>query len=130
MARTAHLALALLLVILAACSTRPADRPTGSLSGRATAGPVCPVEQVPPDPACAPRPVAGAIIVVRDPQGREVARATTDADGRYRLTLPAGEYVVEPQAIAAYPGPAESKPVTIAPGGSVTADVGYDTGIR
>src|SRR5664280_2442019 len=32
--------------------------------GTATAGPVCPVERYPPDPACAPRPVAGATITV------------------------------------------------------------------
>jgi hypothetical protein len=54
--------------------------PTG-IRGTALAGPVCQVETIPPDPACAPRPVAGAVILIRDASGTEVARTTTGADG-------------------------------------------------
>ena len=50
------------------------------IRGTALAGPICPVEKIPPDPACAPRPVAGAVVVVRDASGAEVARTTTGAD--------------------------------------------------
>src|SRR4051812_27054115 len=56
---------------------------TTGIRGKATAGPVCPVERVPPESACAPRPVVGAVLVVRDAAGNEVARATTGTDGRY-----------------------------------------------
>ena len=42
------------------------------IRGVALAGPVCPVETVPPDPNCAARPVAGAVILVRDGSGSEV----------------------------------------------------------
>ena len=59
------------------------------VGGRVHAGPVCPVEQ-PGDPACAPRSVAGATLVVRAADGSEVARFTTDASGLYRIELPPG----------------------------------------
>ena len=50
----------------------------------AMAGPVCPVESDPPDPSCAPRPVAGAPVVVTPADGSDnvVAQGETDADGR------------------------------------------------
>src|ERR1035437_4003917 len=35
----------------------------GGVTGTITAGPVCPVEQSPADPKCAPRPVAGAVVI-------------------------------------------------------------------
>ena len=54
-----------------------------SVTGTVTAGPVCPVEQYPPDPRCAARPVAGAVIVATDSSGQEVGRATSAADGSY-----------------------------------------------
>src|SRR6266550_3737051 len=63
-----------------------------SVSGRATAGPTCPVERNPPDPACAARPVAGAVLVIHDRAGAGVARVTTDKDGRFSLTLAPGAY--------------------------------------
>ena len=47
--------------------------------GTATAGPVCPVERYPPDPACAPRPVAGATITVHGGGGQVIATATLGA---------------------------------------------------
>ena len=59
----------------------------GVIEVRAVAGPVCPVETVPPDPACEPRPVAGAPIFVMPADGRDVvvAQGTTDEDGLVRL---------------------------------------------
>ena len=47
----------------------PAGGPPG-VTGTVTAGPVCPVETVPPKPECAPRPVAGAVIVATDAAAR------------------------------------------------------------
>ena len=70
------------------------------IAGRAVAGPVCPVERIPPDPACADRPVAGAVIVVRDAAGAEVARATTAADGTFLVGVSRrGSWTVEPQPV-------------------------------
>ena len=102
------------------------------LVGVATAGPVCPVERIPPDPACAPRPVIGATIVVLDPGGREVARATTSADGTYRVAVPAGSVRVGASPAAGLMGtPAPIDAVVPAgPGAWLRVDLVYDTGIR
>ena len=68
----------------------PAGDGRTGIEGVALAGPVCPVETVPPDPACAARPVAAATVVIRDAGGAEVARSVTAADGSFFVELPAG----------------------------------------
>jgi Carboxypeptidase regulatory-like domain len=125
------LALSLLLAACAAAASTPAPsgEPGAGIRGTATAGPVCPVERVPPDPDCAPRPVAGAVVLIRDATGAQVARATTGVDGTYAVRLPAGAYVVEAQSSGGLRGTPPSQPVTVA-GAVVVVDLSYDTGIR
>ena len=132
--------LLVVMTVLAACSglsgapgASPSAQPSGvgparGISGKATAGPVCPVERVPPDPSCAARPVAGAVILVRDKAGAEVGRATTGADGTYFVDLPAGTYTVVPQPATGLLGTPAAQTVTVV---FVTElDLSYDTGIR
>src|SRR4051812_30476243 len=78
----------------------PSPQPSAShvgIAGTAVAGPVCPVEKAPPDPSCAPRPVAGAVIIARNGSGAEAGRATTAADGTFFITVAAGSYQLPPQ---------------------------------
>jgi hypothetical protein len=109
--------------------------PSGSSSiqtgihGAATAGPFCPVERVPPDAGCAPRPVIGAAVVIRDPHGKQVAQVHTGPDGTFLVAVPAGTYTVtaeETAGIMRAPGP-QSVTVT---DGVASVDLVYDTGIR
>jgi hypothetical protein len=102
------------------------------LVGVATAGPVCPVQRNPPDPACAPRPVVGATIAVLDPGGREITSATTGVDGTYRVAVPAGSVRVQAAPVAGLMGtPALTDVVVPAgPAAWVRVDLLYDTGIR
>jgi hypothetical protein len=127
--RTMSLVLLVIAVLLGGCS--PASGPTYPVGGRAVAGPVCPVERIPPDPACAPRPVSGAVMVITGDGGREVTRASTDADGRWRAELLAGSYTLTPQPVDGLmgtPGPIEF--TVTASGSPGDLDVAYDTGIR
>ncbi len=100
--------------------------------GTATRGPICPVERFPPDPLCAPKPVAGAVIVVRDSGGLELARTTTASDGTYRVAVRAGPVQVEGEPAAGVmhaPAPID----VVVPAGAaawVRVDLSYDTGIR
>ena len=128
----ALLVTAVVLLTMSGCTSAASPPPTigGGLRGTATAGPVCPVEKVPPDPACAPRPIAGAVLVVRDATGREVGRATTAADGTFSIALEAGDYVLEPQPVQGLMGTAPPRPVTVVAAAATTTDVVYDTGIR
>lgn len=102
---------------------------TSGIGGTVRAGPTCPVER-PGDSACADRPVAGAVLVIRDASGTEVARFTTDGSGLFRVELAPGDYTLEPQPVATAMGVAPSQRVTVAAGRLTLVDVGYDTGIR
>ena len=100
------------------------------IGGTATAGPVCPVEKNPPDPACAPRKVAGAVVVFRDASGAEIARATTAADGAFVAELAPGSYTVEARPAKGLMGTPGPQNVTVNSGAATTVQLDYDTGIR
>ena len=122
-------------VLLAGCLPVPTPTPgggAGTLTVTAVAGPVCPVEQDPPDPACAPRPVAGAGIFVQPGDGRDiiVTQGATGADGTVQLRLQAGDYIVVGGEVEGLMGLPEPMTVTIAAGQTVTITLTYDTGIR
>lgn len=129
-----HAVLAYLAILLVACQPPPTATPSSSgvLEVRALAGPVCPVERQPPDPACESRPVAGAPILVQPGDGRDtvVAAASTDDEGRARIELAPGAYVVVAGAVEGLFGRPEAVGVTVVAGESVDLTLAYDTGIR
>lgn len=117
-------------LLVAACGVAVSPAPTGTVNLTLTAGPVCPVEQIPPDPKCAPRPVADAEVVVLDAEGRETARPKSDAQGHIKLTLPFGSYILRPvQTAGGFPAAPAEVTVTVS-GTPVDVALGYDTGIR
>lgn len=100
------------------------------VTGAVHAGPTCPVSQ-PGDPACADRPIAGAVLVVTTTAGAEVARATSAADGTFSVALAPGDYILVPQPVTGIMGTAQPIPFHVAGGSPPPAlDVSYDTGIR
>ncbi|MDP9271777.1 MAG: carboxypeptidase-like regulatory domain-containing protein [Chloroflexota bacterium] len=129
------LAALLVVVVLAACAPGASPRGSGTVggavSGRVTAGPICPVEQQPPDPACAARPVAGAVLLVQDAAGREVARATSAANGSFSVTLEPGAYRLVPQPKEGLMGTPAAMEFRVDVGvPTARLQVTYDTGIR
>ena len=100
------------------------------IAGVALAGPVCPVESVPPDPNCAPRPVAGATVVIRDAAGSQVAQTVTAADGSFFVAVPAEDYTVEPRPVDGLIGTAAPLEVSVKDGIATQVQLEYDTGIR
>ncbi|MGK2851936.1 MAG: carboxypeptidase-like regulatory domain-containing protein [Candidatus Limnocylindrales bacterium] len=96
----------------------------------ATAGPTCPVETIPPKPECAPRPVPGAEVVIRDAAGAEVARVMLDAGGFAFVEVPAGAYQVEGLAANGLMGTPAPIDVMVTDGGATSVPLDYDTGIR
>ena len=122
----------ILAVFCAACAT---ERTTGAVeeyavTGYAHAGPVCPVQQDPPDAACADRPVAGAVLLVVDDAGDVIGDIRTDADGRFESRLPAGNYTLVPQPVEGLLGTAQPQTFTTGRGLAPGVDLAYDTGIR
>lgn len=107
---------------------RAASRVTG-VGGRVLAGPACPVES-PNDPACTPRPITGAVLVIDGAGGQEVARVTTDASGQFLINLRPGSYTLSPQPVEGLIGTAAASSFTVVDGSEAFVDVAYDTGIR
>jgi hypothetical protein len=122
-------AVVVMVLVLAACVPGE-SREQGSLLVIASAGPVCPVETNPPDPNCAPRPVANAPIVVAEPDGDVVADGETGADGRLTLTLPVGDYVVSAGPLEGLTGTPAPALVTVVSDIEIEVAIAYDTGIR
>lgn len=120
-----------LVLMVAACGGASDDDlgPTVAVEGYVHAGPVCPVVQDPPDPACDDRPVAGAELDVFDGSGNAIDVATSSDDGTFTLNLPVGDYLIVPRAVDGLlgtAGPQEFSVGTVAP----SLDIAYDTGIR
>jgi hypothetical protein len=109
--------------------TPPADGRTG-ISIRALAGPVCPVERIPPDPACAPRPVPGAEIRITTPDGQAVVSVRLDANGLATVPVAPGAYLLTALPVTGLLGTPPPQTVTVGPDGFVAVELGYDTGIR
>ncbi len=123
----------ILLVCATACTPASQTGTTTSIpvGGTVSASPVCPIVRNPPDPACSPRPVRGAVIVVLGENGREVTRGTSGADGGFRLNLPPGTYRVVPQPVEGLIGAPSATDLAVE-AGSQPPDlvIVYDTGIR
>jgi hypothetical protein len=132
---TMRLTLALALAAgLTACAPPGSRGPTADLVqvvGTVSAGPTCPVERQPPDPACSERPVAGANVSVRDADGREVASVVSGADGRFAVTLAPGTYRIVSSPVQGLLGTPSPVDLSLTAGEQpVTVDLSYDTGIR
>ena len=128
---------ALLAVAASGCGTQPdgsgtvtTTGPGYTVSGYAHAGPTCPVEQDPPDPACGDRPVAGAVLIVHTATGVVVAEVATRSDGTFTLTLPPGSYTLVPQPVEGLMGTAAEQDLLVVNTSRTGIDVSYDTGIR
>jgi len=95
----------------------------------AVAGPVCPVEK-PGDPACAPKPLPGATILVMDANGKVLDKVTADAQGAAFIALDAGSYVIGAEGTSGMMGGPQQQPVSIKAGRISQVTLLYDTGIR
>jgi len=132
-------ALVILCVTLVSCAGASATiseagdslTTTNLVRGVAVSGPTCPVERFPPDASCADRPVSAAVMVVKGSDGVEVARTSSDADGRFEFELEPGRYLLEPQAVDGLLGTAPTQEIVVGAAESMPElTVAYDTGIR
>ncbi|HEV3127928.1 MAG TPA: carboxypeptidase-like regulatory domain-containing protein [Solirubrobacteraceae bacterium] len=121
-----------LLWCAVACGSASGRAIHSGIAGRVVAGPTCPVERVPPDPQCAPRPLA-APLRVRRADGSGSGRVVhSSADGRFRVPLVPGRYTIVPLAPNGSPFPRPPRPITLTvrAGRYSRVTITYDTGIR
>ena len=113
----------------------PAVSPAGGpprVTGTISAGPVCPVEQDPPDPDAHRGRSRAQSSSRRTRSGQEVGRTTSAADGSYELVVSeTGTVLITALPVAGLAQPPEPVSVTFAVPGEVDhIDLVYDTGIR
>jgi len=112
------------------CSLGP--KATGILEGHVSIGPLVPVlREGEPEPTPAPEIYAGRQIVVFSSDGRrEITRVEIDGQGNYRVTLPAGSYLVDINHAGIDSAAGLPAEVEILAGQITRLDVDIDTGIR
>ncbi len=118
----------MVLLTLVACGTHDVlgpDAPQG-IEGIVLLGPQCPVQL--PDDSCPDLPYQ-AVIDVRAVGGGVVTRVRSAADGRFRVGLLPGSYVVDPESGSLFPT-AESQEVLVQAGVYTAVTIHFDTGIR
>lgn len=118
----------ILLTTVMACTTQP----QGIIEGRVTigplSGPVPPGRE--PDVDMAAVYAARTIVASTGDGSNEVARSKI-VDGRYRLQLPPGTYVVRLLSQSEMDRATDlPKTVTVTSGATTTLDIDVDTGIR
>jgi hypothetical protein len=116
-----------------ATSTLPAPEPvppyqTSRINGYIHTGPTCPVQRVPPDPNCADRPYADAVIVATNSAGKQY-KGQSDAAGNFSVAVPAGTYTVKVISTNTFPR-CEEKAATATANNMLSLDISCDTGIR
>ncbi|HSO12860.1 MAG TPA: carboxypeptidase-like regulatory domain-containing protein [Anaerolineales bacterium] len=117
--------LGMLIVILSTCSTKPAATDSG-IEGRVLIGPMCPVVQVGQE--CPDQPYQ-AVLTVNSPGGERIVQFQTDEEGRFRIPLEPGEYILHPESPNTLPF-AREQTVIVEDGKFAQVIVNYDSGIR
>ena len=116
----------LVLAVLTACSTKSSTTPDSGVEGQVLIGPVCPVEQQ--GETCSDRPYQ-ATLTVNNPKGEKIVQIETDEDGKFKIPLEPGNYILVPESIDMIPFASE-QPFTVAKGEYTQLTIAFDSGIR
>lgn len=115
----------ILILLMATCSVPPASSDSG-IEGQVFIGPNCPVVQVGQE--CPDQPYQ-ATLTVNNPNGRKIVQIQTDTEGRFKIPLDPGEYILHPESPNVMPFAAEQTFIVEA-GKFTQVTVNYDSGIR
>ncbi|MDO8741956.1 MAG: hypothetical protein Q7J45_00255 [bacterium] len=97
--------------------------------GSVTLSPTCPVERMPPDPACAPKPYATAVTVYRAGSKSPLILGNSNASGAFEFSLAPGSYTLSAKGGQVLPRCSEVF-VTVQPNMYTSTAISCDTGIR
>lgn len=104
----------------------------GRVSGRVVLSPVCPVQHIPPDPACAPKPYKTTLLIRGQVSGHLYKTVRTSSTGTFALLMAPGKYILQVKQgaiVSMYPRCAVVK-FAVAPKKAVKLLMNCDTGIR
>ncbi len=117
--------IALLTFSLAACAAPPTPTDSG-VEGQVLIGPMCPVVQEGQE--CPDQPYQATLTVLSQ-NGREIVQVQTDEQGRFKIPLAPGEYILHPESPDVLPSASDQNFVVEA-GRFTKLVVNYDSGIR
>jgi hypothetical protein len=117
----------LLIFLFIACSPRIDSSLTSGVRGQSLIGPMCPVMQV--GNPCPDEPYQASFVVLR-PNGQKVTRFQTDAEGRFEVKLPPGDYILHPESPNGVLPYAEDMSFTVQADQFTEVTVSFDSGIR
>jgi hypothetical protein len=107
----------------------------GTLKGKISIGPICPVETIPPNPACQPTAEtykAWATALWTLSHTAKVATLNPNLDGTYEMNIPSGRYIVDfAQNNFIHVGGSNLPAlITVTFGDTTKFNINIDTGIR
>jgi hypothetical protein len=121
------------LILIAGCEKKQTST-QGILEGVISIGPICPVERIPPDPACQPTAEtykAYPVSIYTSDGSKLIAQLKPSLDGSYFSELPTGNYLVvleKPQNnVGSSNLPSE---ISIHADNTTFFNINIDTGIR
>jgi hypothetical protein len=98
---------------------------TSGIEGQVSIHPVRPVER---KGVANQRPYEARIAVL-DAAGHEIASVQSDSEGKFRIPLPPGTYVLRPERAGLYPRASEQR-VEVSPNRMTRVAIVYDSGKR
>ena len=115
----------LMILILSTCSidATPAD---SGIEGQVVIGPMCPVVQEGQE--CPDQPYQ-ATLTVNNLQGGRIVQVQTNEQGRFKIPLMPGEYILHPESPNGIPYAAEQT-IIVEADKFTQVIVNYDSGIR
>jgi hypothetical protein len=123
----------LLIIILPGC-TKTSDEQPGFLEGVISIGPICPVERIPPEPACQPTAEtykAYPVSVFSSDGTKKIIGLSPSLDGSYSCELAPGSYIVKLEKTQNGAGGSNLPvQVTITSRENTFLNISIDTGIR
>ena len=125
-----ELGLVLLMIVMARCSSSAqtqAESPTG-IEGVITIAPIHPGPIKKDMPSSGP--FANGTFVVQNQAGIAIASFTTDAEGRFRVSVPAGHYTVSRKDGKSGPGYFGPFNIDVTAGKMATVEWRCDSGMR
>ena len=121
-----HFFIGLMIILLATCSSQEPAPADSGVEGQVLVGPMCPVVQVGQE--CPDQPYQ-AVLTVNSLGGERIAQVQADEQGRFKIPLEPGEYILHPESPNVMPF-APEQTFTVRAGVFTQVTVHYDSGIR
>ncbi|MFZ2149575.1 MAG: hypothetical protein WAV15_00225 [Minisyncoccia bacterium] len=99
------------------------------VTGIVTTSPTCPVERIPQEPGCEPRPYSTSINIIKEGDTKIIKTIESDARGEFSVDLVPGSYILRAENEGIFPRCNELT-VEVKSGKYTKTEMSCDTGIR